>query len=463
MNESMDRVLADWLDEGPDRGPRDGLDRALAATRRVSQRPGWTLPERWIPMELTLVRTRSQRPMLAIVVLALLLVALVATTFVIGSQRQQLPAPPFRNGAVVFEQDGDVFIADQLGGTPRPLVVGADADSVPVFSPQGDRVAFVRGSKDDDARQIMTVRPDGSDLAELAAVDSLSVALDWAPDGSALLASGERRYDRDGGRAILAVGPGSRRLYVVDSDGSGSWLLDPGHGVIAGTGAWRPDGRHIAFIGWQEDGQVADVYVADADGSNVRRLPIESLSGWGESDDLEWSPDGTHLSLIRTDDGAKLRVADIDADGVLTGVRQLTLDPGSTVKLDPTWSPDGSRLSYLLVQDSSARVAIVDADGSHHRLVGPTLAYRRVLDFTAPDWILDTDGLYHDNDGSVRPLWKTSAPDLTWAPDGRSLVVTGDALDDDSGTQIKSWLVDVAAGEQTEVQTPVESWQRLAP
>ena len=88
MNESMDRVLADWLHEGPESGPREGLERALAATRRVGQRPGWTLPERWLPMQLTMARTPSQRPILAIVMVALLIVALVATALYVGSQRR---------------------------------------------------------------------------------------------------------------------------------------------------------------------------------------------------------------------------------------------------------------------------------------------------------------------------------------------------------------------------------------
>lgn len=93
MNESMDRVLADWLHEGPESGPREGLERSLAATRRVGQRPGWTLPERWIPMELTMARARVQRPVLVIVVVALLTAALVAAALVIGTQPQQ---PPLR-------------------------------------------------------------------------------------------------------------------------------------------------------------------------------------------------------------------------------------------------------------------------------------------------------------------------------------------------------------------------------
>ena len=82
MNESMDRVLADWLREGPERGPREGLDRALAATRHVGQRPGWTLPERWLPVRLTMTRTRSQRPIFTFGSIALLIVALVAAVLV---------------------------------------------------------------------------------------------------------------------------------------------------------------------------------------------------------------------------------------------------------------------------------------------------------------------------------------------------------------------------------------------
>ena len=92
MNESMDRVLADWLREGPESGPREGLERALAATRRVGQKPGWAFLERWLPMQLTMARTPSLRPILAVVMLALLIVALVATALFIGSQRRRVAA-----------------------------------------------------------------------------------------------------------------------------------------------------------------------------------------------------------------------------------------------------------------------------------------------------------------------------------------------------------------------------------
>ena len=45
--------------------------------------------------------------------------------------------------------------------------------------------------------------------------------------------------------------------------------------VIAAS--WRPDGRQIAFSGWldpQEGWPTRGLYVADADGTDVRELPI---------------------------------------------------------------------------------------------------------------------------------------------------------------------------------------------
>jgi len=58
MNTSTDRpesALRAWLELGPDRGRPEAIERALAATRRVPQRPRWTYPERWIPVNRALL------------------------------------------------------------------------------------------------------------------------------------------------------------------------------------------------------------------------------------------------------------------------------------------------------------------------------------------------------------------------------------------------------------------------
>ena len=149
MNESMDRALADWLREGPEYGSRESLERVLAATRRTPQRPGWTFPERWLPMQLTMARTPPLRPILYLALVALLIAATAAAALLVGSQKR-VPEPfgLARNGVVVFEQDGDLLIADGLDGPTRTLVSGPETDYFPVFSRQGDRLAFVRDVED---------------------------------------------------------------------------------------------------------------------------------------------------------------------------------------------------------------------------------------------------------------------------------------------------------------------------
>ena len=89
-------------------------------------------------MQLTMTRTRSQHQNIALVMLALLM----------GGAGRQRPrhriagAPEThplqkRNGAVVYaannpqagdavQDDSDLFIADQLGGTPRALASGPE-------------------------------------------------------------------------------------------------------------------------------------------------------------------------------------------------------------------------------------------------------------------------------------------------------------------------------------------------
>ncbi|HEX6867872.1 MAG TPA: hypothetical protein VF119_03655, partial [Candidatus Limnocylindrales bacterium] len=86
-----DHQVAAWLADDAHEAPPDSLARALAATRRTRKRPRWTFPARWLPMELTMTRTPMRRPILGLVMLALLIAALVATSVFVGSERTDLP------------------------------------------------------------------------------------------------------------------------------------------------------------------------------------------------------------------------------------------------------------------------------------------------------------------------------------------------------------------------------------
>jgi Tol biopolymer transport system component len=417
MNESMDRVLTDWLHEGPETGPREGLERTLAATRRVGQRPGWTFPERWLPMQLDATRTAVPSPMYMLTALMLLLLAVFAAAILAGSARRE-PPPALRDGAVVYEQGGDLYLVDQLGGTARPLVTGSDWDTGAVFSPKGDRIAFLR----EDALgngAVMTARADGSGLTQLSDDRGWGGAhLVWAPDGSAL--------------AVTAGGGGwwLDEIRILAADGSRTWSVTAGKDVRVGLAAWRPDGRHIAFLAGQ-DGAFA-TYVADADGTAARRLALEADS---ERVVLAWSPDGDRLAFVGSDGGrSNLTIAAIDAGGEITASTPIALDPDWRTVVGVAWSPEGDELAAV-VRGDREQVAVLSVDGSASRTVETDLSQNI---------------------------------DVFWSADGRSLVMAGDGprTDPVSGYRDvgpKTWVIDLASGERQEIIAGIGDWQRLAP
>jgi Tol biopolymer transport system component len=201
--------------------------------------------------------------------------------------------------------------------------------------------------------------------------------------------------------------------------------------------SWRPDGQQIVFRGHDLEAGTSSAFIADADGSNIRQLDIETTQDV-DFENLGWSPDGKHLSFMSDGSlggvtGWQINIADIDDEGNLTELRRLKLDRGSSDERGPSWSPDSSQVAFLLEKDFKRQVGIFNADGTGFRLIGPETSASNILGYT-------------------------------WSPDGKTLLIT-EFPDYEPAREAlrKQWSVDVATGEQTEVTTPVASWQRLAP
>lgn len=156
-----------------------------------------------------------------------------------------------------------------------PLYSGEVAEAAlwPVWSPDGNRVAFAAGE-----RRTLTVYDFFTDLNRDLGVAGAGPAT-WLPDGSAII--------------VLTNDLTAQLMQVSYPEGVAQLVQVPA-GEIRSF-ALSPDGVQIALV--QQDAQgVPRVWVgAVATGAGAQLDAVEPLST------LHWSPDGTQLAFVSAD------------------------------------------------------------------------------------------------------------------------------------------------------------------
>jgi len=148
---------------------------------------------------------------------------------------------------------------------------GYSWDSGPGWSPNGRELVFQRFDFDQQASAVFTVDVDGGSPVRITPWDlNGGNSPDWSPDG----------------RWILFRSGTTNDLYKVHPDGTGLTDLTNGNGAYLGS-SFSPDGRMIATSRTPGAGPegAGDVFVMNADGSNVRQITMtrlfESSVDWG--------------------------------------------------------------------------------------------------------------------------------------------------------------------------------------
>ena len=167
--------------------------------------------------------------------------------------------------AFVSERDGnsEIYVMNVDGTGLLRLTNDAGRDTDPAWSPDGKRIAFASdraGSSD-----IYVMNADGSNLVRRTQTGS-SEAPAWSPDGSKI--------------AFSSLRDGQFGIYVMSVDGD--WANPTRVGYDRGWNAhpaWSPDGGQIAFVSdWRAFDFLFDVYVMNADGSNITSCSLGRFS-----------------------------------------------------------------------------------------------------------------------------------------------------------------------------------------
>ena len=364
-------------------------------------------------------------------------------------------ATPSALGQLAFVRDGDVWVEELPGGTPRPVTRDGH-DDTPRWSGSGTWLSFIRHDPGGTSEHLWVVNPSTGESHEVYSGEAFDQSPEdrfaWSPggigatdrlafvsNGSLMLTSldGDRRarevvaerqpaglgvtgiaWSPDGTwlaytRVVdLTPGPsgGGRRLRAslekVHPDGSDRTMVvnaDQPPGGDLFLAGWTPDGARILF--WKEG-----IFSASLLADGVGLLAVPAAGGTPTQvvgsmlaypDFLSASPDGRHLVVVdgggrETWTGKTLAVSDLGGP-----IHRMTNPDG--VALFPSWSPDGGMIAFVNQPESPL------TDGPD---VLPTASQRQI-------WLVSADAS-NPRRLTGNPAYRDERPE--WSADGKTIL-----------------------------------------
>lgn len=263
---------------------------------------------------------------------------------------------------------GEIWLMRPDGGDRQRLTEAAPARtyaagaSVPSWSADGTRLAYALGAGDRGQSHVTVMDADGANQHSITSGQGVNTQPSWSPDGKRIAFA---RFGAERGLAVVPAGGGAPKQ-----------LTRSGRGELDVAPAWSPNGRSIAFtriVGSSDvEHEQQAIYLTGAGGTGLKKLIV----GGG---DPAWSPDGKRIvySSFRDYNGrtcfqectrsSEIYVANAD------GSNQRRLTNTTADDQSPTWSPDGRSIAFVSdrsdPESHAYEIYVMGADGKGvHRI-----------------------------------------------------------------------------------------------
>ena len=200
-----------------------------------------------------------------------LLFALVTVSVCLAQSEpaQLLQKPAVNRTHIVFSYAGDLWIVPREGGDAKRLTTGVGLETNPVFSPDGQMIAFT--GEYDGNTDVYVIPATGGVPKRLTYHPGADTAIGWTNDGKQVLFSSTR--------SSYSNFP---RLFTIGLESSFPAEVPL---PVAVRGSYSPDGAFIAYQPtpqWQPDwkrykgGQTSPIWIARLSDSSVEKLPRQN-------------------------------------------------------------------------------------------------------------------------------------------------------------------------------------------
>ncbi|MBD3179798.1 MAG: prolyl oligopeptidase family serine peptidase [Candidatus Latescibacteria bacterium] len=285
-------------------------------------------------------------------------------------------APP--SGEDSLRNQQDIWMVNLEGDPdPRQFAFGSKREFLPLWSPSGDRLAFL--SDRSGTVQIYTIYTSGGEAEKITSLGGEVTGYCWESSGERFAAvvreSKENKGDEEGyDERVIGKDEAKSRLWIIDSEtGSGERISDPSIHVQAVD--WIPG--NLAVIASDEPNSNSAYYHSRLELIDEKTGNRTILSG-NASGPVEFSPDGSRILFTFKKAHSRIPVtvpfvAVINTDG--SGLQLLGKDYLGTLRA-PGWHPDGDKVAAMAMKGVRGSLVHIDLeDGEMEELIDLNIPY----------------------------------------------------------------------------------------